>query len=84
MTILISTGMRRGELINLRLSDISLREKVVHVQGKGNKQRRIPLVDEVVQAVEDWLEFRPDGYGHNYLFTTFHGNRIYPTTIQKI
>ena len=84
MAMMIFTGMRRGELINLRLPDVSLREKVIRVRGKGSKQRIIPLVDEVVQAVADWLEFRPANCAHDYLFTTFHGNRIYPTSMQRI
>ena len=37
MAMLIFTGMRRGELINLRLSDISLQEKTLRVRGKGGK-----------------------------------------------
>ena len=84
MATLIFTGVRRGELINLRVGDVSLREGTVRVMGKGSKMRVIPLVDEVVQALEDWLEFRPDDCAHDYLFTTFHGNRIYPTGIQRI
>jgi len=84
MAMLIFTGMRKGELINLRLSDISLQEKVVCVRGKGGKQRVIPMVDEAVQAVKDWLEFRPQVCNHDYLLTTFHGNRIHPSSMQRI
>ena len=84
MVMLIFTGMRRGELINLRLSDISLYEKTVRVWDKGDKQRIIPLVDEAVQALQDWLEFRPQDCDHDYLFTTFHANRIYPSSMQRI
>ena len=83
MSMLIFTGMRRGELIGLRLNDVSLAEKTVVVKGKGGKFRAIPLVDEVVSAVADWLEFRP-ACRHDYLFTTFHGNRIYPSGMQRI
>ena len=84
MAMLIFTGMRKGELINLLLSDISLQEKVVRVRGKGSKQRMIPLVDEAVEALRDWLEFRPQEHNHDYVFTTFHGNRIYPSGMQRI
>ncbi len=84
MTMLIFTGMRRGELINLRLSDISLTQKTVRVSGKGGKVRLIPLVDNAVEAIADWLEFRPSDCKADYLFTTFHGNRIHPTGMQLI
>ncbi len=83
MSMLIFTGMRRGELIGLHLTDVCLKDKPVVVKGKGSKYRAIPLVDEVVDAVADWLEFRP-ACAHDYLFTTFHGNRIYPSGMQRI
>ena len=84
MSMLIFTGMRRGELINLRLGDISLTKRTVQVFGKGGKSRVIPLVDQLVQALSDWLEFRPTCCKHDYLFSTFHGNRIHPSGMQRI
>jgi len=84
MAMLIFTGMRRGELINLRTTDVALVERAVTVRGKGNKMRVIPLVDQVVDAVRDWLEFRPADCKHDYLFTTAHGNRIHPSRMQRI
>ncbi len=84
IAMLIFTGMRRGELINLRRADVALVERAVTVRGKGNKMRAIPLVDEVVDAVRDWLEFRPADCKHDYLFTTAHRNRIHPSRMQRI
>ncbi len=83
MCTLIFTGMRKGELISLKLGDVSLSEKRVRVRGKGDKLRIIPLVEKVVEAVADWLQFRPQCQ-HDYLFTTFHGNPIHPTGMQRI
>ena len=83
MSLLIFSGMRRGELLSLKLSDFSARDRSVRVRGKGNKERVVPLVDQAVGAVEDWLEFRP-ACRHDYLFTTFHGNRIHPSGMQGI
>ncbi len=84
MAMLIFTGMRRGELINLRRGDVSLTERAVTVRGKGNKMRVVPLVDQAVDAVRDWLEFRPADCKHDYLFATAHGNRIHPSRMQRI
>ena len=84
MAMLIFTGMRRGELINLKMGDVSLTERSVTVRGKGGKMRVIPLVDEVLEPARDWLELRPEECGHDYLFTTTHGNRIYPSRVQRI
>ena len=84
MCALVFTGMRRGELINLRTGDLSLDERVVKVRGKGAKERMIPLVSRAVGAIADWMEFRPEDCEHDYLFTTTHGNRIHPSRMQRI
>ena len=47
-------------------------------------RRVVPLAEEAAQAVTDWLEFRPDHRGHDYLFTTARGNRIYPSRMRRI
>lgn len=78
------TGMRRGELLGLGLDDVSLDGAVVHVRhGKGGKSRLIPLADEAVAAIQQWLEMRPAGKAQT-LFVTVRGNRIYPSRLQVI
>jgi len=84
MATFIYTGVRRGELLNLRLGDVDAEAKALRVErGKGRKTRIIPMVEELIEAVEDWLEYRPP-CGHDYLFATNRGNRIYPTRLQII
>ncbi|MFO7948580.1 MAG: tyrosine-type recombinase/integrase [Armatimonadota bacterium] len=84
IAMLIYTGMRRGELIAVRTGEVALKEGSVTFRGNGSKMRVVPLVEEAVEAVTDWLEFRPDDCDHDYLFTTTHGNRIYPSRMQRI
>lgn len=43
----------------------------------------MPLVEEAVRAVEDWLTFRRTR-GHDFLFTTVHGNRVHASRLQAI
>jgi len=49
--VLYSTGMRRQELINLKWSDINFSSNQVKVTGKGNKQRLIPIGNELVNSL---------------------------------
>ena len=84
MATLAFTGIRRGELLNLRLEHVDLSEGTLRVEdGKGRKTRVIPLLADASAAIEDWLTIRRDK-GHDYLFTTTHGNRIYPSRMQVI
>jgi len=84
ISLLIFTGARRGELLALRMGDVDLDRGIVRIQkGKGRKSRAVPLVAEAVEAVRDWLTFRRTK-GHDYLFSTLFGNRIYPSRLQII
>lgn len=65
-----SCGLRLGELVNLdyryvQTSDyqsgswLELGEQQIHVQGKGQRQRLVPLGRKAQQALEHWLAVRP-------------------------
>lgn len=52
LEVLYATGLRVSELVSLKISQINLRQGVIRVTGKGNKERLVPL-GEVAQ---EWLE----------------------------
>ncbi len=84
MATFIYAGLRRGELLGLKIGDADLSAGTLRVvRGKGNKTRIIPMVKELGETIADWLEYRRTK-GHDYLFTTNRGNRIYPTRLQII
>ncbi|WAT03166.1 site-specific tyrosine recombinase XerD [Rouxiella chamberiensis] len=56
LELLYATGLRVTELVGLTLSDISLRQGVVRVIGKGDKERLVPLGEEAVYWLEYYLE----------------------------
>lgn len=62
--VLLHTGLRLGEVTALRLDDVRLSERrgsLLVRQGKGNKQRLVPLNSGARQALEAWLAVRPAG-----------------------
>jgi site-specific recombinase XerD len=55
----LQTGIRLSELVNLKLEDVDLEHRVLTVrQGKGKKDRHIPLVDEAVKALRNYAWYR--------------------------
>ncbi|MCC8372572.1 site-specific tyrosine recombinase XerD [Photorhabdus sp. HUG-39] len=57
LEVLYACGLRVSELVGLTLSDVSLRQGVVRVIGKGNKERLVPLGEEAIYWLENYLEY---------------------------
>ena len=57
----LHTGLRVSEVIGLQMRDVKLSERKgqLTVQGKGTKQRTVPLNAEARQALQAWLDVRP-------------------------
>ena len=82
-----ATGMRRSELINLKDQDIDFRKKQLKVLGKGNKERVIPLEEEMVNAIQKYIEKRNKNNferKEDYLFVTNTGKKMYPEMVYKL
>ena len=55
----LQTGIRLSELVSLRVDDVDFEHRMLTVrQGKGKKDRQIPLVDEAVKALRNYLRYR--------------------------
>jgi integrase/recombinase XerC len=55
----LQTGIRLSELANLRVDDVDLEHRLLTVrQGKGKKDRPIPLVDDAVKALRNYMRYR--------------------------
>jgi site-specific recombinase XerD len=80
MRFLLNTGLRVNELTSLDLADITLTERKGQVlvrNGKGNKQRIVPLNKPAREAIQDWLAVRPEGEG-DALWVTVEYQRSKP------
>jgi integrase/recombinase XerC len=55
----LQTGIRLSELAHLRVDEVDFEHRILTVrQGKGKKDRQIPLVDDVVKALRNYLRYR--------------------------
>ncbi|MBS6210623.1 MAG: site-specific tyrosine recombinase XerD, partial [Proteus hauseri] len=57
LEVLYACGLRVSELVGLSLSDISLRQGVLRVIGKGDKERLVPLGEEAIYWLEQYLQY---------------------------
>jgi integrase/recombinase XerD len=70
---LYSTGLRRAEMVRLKVSDIDSQRMVIHVhQGKGSKDRDVPLSPKLLETLREYWRWRKP---MTYLFPAGPPNR---------
>jgi len=78
--LMYSSGLRVSELISLELSQISLRQGVVRVLGKGSKERLVPMGEQALDCLIDYLQTaRPEFLGqksHDTVFLSTRGQQM--------
>jgi integrase/recombinase XerC len=81
-----STGIRLSELINLKLDNVSFRNRTIKVFGKGSKERIVPFGKEAEKAVKNYLSIREicDLNKSEYLFISTAGKKLYPMKVNRL
>ena len=79
ITIFYNTGMRLGELINLREEQIDFHKRQIKVLGKGNKERLIPVSAELIAMIRDYIANKRKTFGKadDALLVTEKGKKMY-------
>src|SRR5699024_5122388 len=57
LELMYATGLRISELVHLRLDELHLAMGFLQTVGKGNKERIIPVGDEAIKWIEEYLEY---------------------------
>jgi len=84
LEIMYGAGLRVAEVANLDIFDVSLPERLVDVrEGKGRKQRIVPVGPPAIDAVKKWLEARGD-IDLQALFLNRHGGRLSTRAMHRI
>lgn len=84
LEVLYSTGMRRSELINLKVQDIDFGHRYVKVLGKGNKERLIPFDKGLESSIELYLNVKDKLYeGSEWLLVDDKGNKMPPEFVYR-
>tara|TARA_B100000575_G_C23039850_1_gene598490 strand:+ start:144 stop:1034 length:891 start_codon:yes stop_codon:yes gene_type:complete len=87
LDILYSTGIRRQELIEIKIKNIDFSNSRIKVLGKRNKERYIPLLNSTINQIKIYLDYRNNLKwikNNDYLFLTSRGNKIYDNLVYRI
>ena len=89
METLYSTGIRVSELRALNMDDIDFMGEVVHVRGKGKKERITPIGSSALQIIQHYMEYRNKRAQNNVnfdskvLFVNKFGKRLSTRSVRR-
>lgn len=89
LEVFYATGIRRSELINLRLSDVNLEEELLRVQnGKGGHDRMVPLSGVACRYLETYVKGIRPKFAKNpqddHLFLSTVGTPVHKDTLNYL
>ena len=85
--LVYSAGLRSQEAVDLELADVDFEQELVHVRGKGGKERVVPLGEEAALLVACYLrDARPHlaRGADNALFLSVRGRRLDTSTLRRM
>lgn len=85
--LLYATGIRRTELVNLKLSNLDIELGVIKVVGKRNKERVLPLLGSLMLLFDSYLKERKNinnSENLDWVFLSKNGCKIYETLVYRI
>jgi integrase/recombinase XerC len=86
---LYSTGIRVSELVALNMDDIDFLGEVIHIRGKGKKERIAPISSSALQVIQHYIEFRNkraqsnSNFDSKVLFVNKHGRRLSTRSVRR-
>jgi len=82
-----TTGIRRSELIHLKIKDVNLSSKTIKVLGKRNKERIIPILEIIEIEIKKYLSERAnlqEIIDFNYLFLSQNGVKLSESFVYRL
>lgn len=83
MCLLYGAGLRINEALSLNIGDVPRSEGAMRVTGKGNKQRIVPILPVVREALETYIKLHPNSQATEPLFLGERGKRLNAGVAQK-
>lgn len=89
LEVLYSTGMRVSELVGLNMDDVDFLGEVIHIRGKGKKERLCPIGSGALQSIQHYIEYRnkrmanDPNFDPKVLFANKHGKRLSTRSVRR-
>ena len=89
LELLYGSGLRVSELCNLKFNQIDSKRQLLRIEGKGRKERLVPLSRRSIQCLELWLKNgRPEMIGseenHDFVFVNMRCKQITPRDVRRL
>ena len=82
LALMLDSGLRRNEVVNLERGNIFIDEKYISILGKGNKERIVPLGKTSASILKEYYKICP--YDTSYVFCNLDGKQITNNTIKQM
>ncbi len=83
--LLYGSGLRVSELTGLNRADLNMAERLIHVRGKGRKERIVPITKKAANAVSNHLEkMDTESTEDSPVFMNKRNKRISPAFVRSI
>lgn len=83
-----ATGIRRAELIGLKVVDVDMDGQLIKVLGKRNKERLVPLHNSLIPLINSYLSYKQKTIDlplqEAHFFLTIKGKKMYPKLVYRI
>ena len=84
VNLLLDTGVRVSELVNIKISDIDTNERNIKVYGKGSKERYVFFTKRTLVILKDWLTFVTRISNGEFLLVNYKGEQLTARSVQRI
>ena len=85
VTLIFGCGLRISEALSIKNNDINGRPEILRILGKGNKERIVPVLPAVYDAIEKYTAIRPFGNApYDELFRSVRGLPMTPRMAEKV
>lgn len=85
VVLMFGCGLRISEALSIRNIDVAGRPNVLRIVGKGNKERLVPILPPVIDAIEKYIDLRPYGNASDdELFRSVRGLPMSPRMAEKV